>query len=71
MLTVTLENHSILGGLGGAVAEVLSEEGQRLLRIGSEDVFGETGTTEELRRARGLDTKSIVKTILAAMASSV
>jgi transketolase len=71
MLTVTLENHSILGGLGGAVAEVLSEEGHRLLRIGSEDVFGETGSTEKLRRARGLDAQSVVKKILATMASSV
>lgn len=46
---VTVENHSILGGLGGAVAELLSENFPVLLkRVGIRDKFGETATLEWL-----------------------
>jgi transketolase len=45
---LTVENHSIIGGLGGAVAEVLSEERPtRMLRMGLPDCFGETGPDED------------------------
>ena len=47
---VTAEDHQVIGGLGSAVAEVLAEAGvaRRLLRIGLQDTFGESGTPEEL-----------------------
>jgi transketolase len=46
---VTAENHSIYGGLGGAIAEVLGEHCPTpLRRIGIKDLFGETGTIEYL-----------------------
>jgi transketolase len=60
---VTVENHSILGGLGGAVAEIISELGGKLIRIGSPDCFGESATTEELRHSYGLDTNNIITRI--------
>ena len=53
---VTAEEHSIIGGLGGAVAETLSEKlPVRLCRIGIEDRFGESGTAKELVVRFGLD----------------
>ena len=53
---VTAEEHSVIGGLGSAVAEVLSEEAPtKLLRIGVEDVFGESGPAKELVAKYGLD----------------
>lgn len=45
---ITVEDHFVIGGLGGAVAEFLAEEGAgRLHRIGVNDVFGQSGTPEE------------------------
>ena len=65
---VTAEEHSIIGGLGGAVCEVLSEKCPvPVLRIGVKDVFGESGPAKELIAKYGLDAKSIyekVKTFL-------
>ena len=61
---VTAEEHSIIGGLGSAVAEVLSEKAPtRLLRIGVEDVFGESGPAVELIAKYGLDSKSIFEKV--------
>jgi transketolase len=59
---VTVEEHSILGGLGGAVAEVMAEKGVgRLARIGIRDVFcTEVAPYHELLRIHGLDTPSVV-----------
>ncbi len=60
----TAEEHSILGGLGSAVAEVLSEKcPTKLTRIGVRDVFGESGPAAELIHKYGLDAESIAKTI--------
>lgn len=57
---VTVEEHSIIGGLGSAVAEVLAEKMPTvMLRIGIQDVFGESGPAEELIRKYGLDAGSI------------
>jgi len=57
---VTVEEHSVLGGLGGAVAEVLSENAcAPLLRIGVNDVFGESGPATELVSKYGLDAEGI------------
>lgn len=52
---VTIEEHSILGGLGAAVAEVLSERFPvPVIRQGLNDVFGQSGTAEELLVHYGL-----------------
>jgi transketolase len=55
-LAVSVEEHNVIGGLGGAVAETLSElRPTRLLRIGVQDAFGRSArTTEALYRAYGL-----------------
>ncbi len=57
---VTAEEHSIIGGLGSAVAEVLSEKlPVRMTRIGIPDCYGESGTAAELIVKFGLDGKGI------------
>ena len=60
-LLVTVENHSVLGGLGGAVAEIASEEGGRLCRIGSLDCFGESASADQLRHKHQMDVEGILK----------
>lgn len=63
---VTVEEHSIIGGLGSAVAEVLCEnEPAKLLRIGVEDRFGESGPAVELIHKYGLDAQGIYQKISA------
>lgn len=63
---VTVEEHSVIGGLGGAVSEVLSEQAPtRLMRIGINDVFGESGPAAELIAKYGLDAESIYKKVKA------
>ena len=55
-----MEEHSITGGLGSAVAEVISDEcPTKLTRIGVEDVFGESGPAVELIHKYGLDAEGI------------
>ncbi len=57
---VTIEDHNVLGGLGGAVSEALSTlKPSRVLRIGVQDVFAESGSPEALYQKYGLDTDSI------------
>lgn len=63
---VTVEEHSVIGGLGGAVAESLCEKSPaKLLRIGIEDTFGESGPAAELIAKYGLDAKGIYSKIKA------
>lgn len=63
---VTVEEHSVIGGLGGAVAESLCEKcPTKLLRIGIEDTFGESGPAAELIAKYGLDAKGIYSKIKA------
>lgn len=58
---VTAEEHSIIGGLGSAVAECLSEKGnQPLARVGVRDSFGESGDPDELMIKYGLTKEDIV-----------
>lgn len=60
----TVEEHSIIGGLGAAVAEVLCEKyPAKLKRIGVNDVFGESGPAKELIKKYGLDAESIAATV--------
>lgn len=62
---ITCEEHSIIGGLGSAVAEVISENYPvHLRRIGIRDVFTTSGKPEILLKAYGLDIESIVQTVL-------
>lgn len=60
---VTVEEHSIVGGLGGAVAEVLSENcPTKMARVGLHDMFAESGKAEDLLVKYGLTAANIVKT---------
>lgn len=60
-LLVTVEEHQIAGGMGSAVAEYLSEvHPTRVVRIGVNDQFGQSGDPEELIAHYGMDTDSIV-----------
>jgi len=57
---VSCEDHSIIGGLGSAIAETLCEKKpSRLARIGLRDVFGESGNPEELFKKFSMDVNSI------------
>lgn len=62
---VTIENHSIYGGLGGAVSEVIAENGISVpvKRIGVKEKFGQVGTAEFLQEEFGLTAKQIKETI--------
>ncbi len=57
---VTAEEHSIIGGLGGAVSEVLVENKPvPMARVGMKDMFGESGKPDELLEKYGLTAKDI------------
>ncbi len=62
----TLEEHSVIGGLGGAVAESLAELGTavKLVRLGFKDSYAKLGSYEYLLEQNGLDADGIVKSIL-------
>ncbi len=61
---VTVEEHSVIGGLGGAVAEVLGEKAPTpMCRIGIRDVFGESGSAVELIKKYGLDGNGIYRQV--------
>lgn len=61
---VTVEEHSVIGGLGSAVCDVLSEQAPtRVLKLGIQDVFGESGPATELVKVYGLDTESIYRKV--------
>lgn len=61
---VTCEEHNILGGLGSAVAEVLAENiPVPMERVGVEDVFGKSGSPDELLNAFGLTAENIAEKV--------
>lgn len=61
---VTVEEHSVIGGLGSAVCDVLAEKAPtRVLKIGVNDVFGESGPALDLIRKYGLDADSIYEKV--------
>ncbi len=64
-LIITFENHSIIGGLGSAVAEVMAESASSipLKRIGINDLFGQVGTYEYLCKEFGLTREHLWETI--------
>ncbi len=62
---VTVEEHSTIGGLGSAVAELVAERAGRripLKRIGVADTFGESGSADELLEKHGLTVENIAAT---------
>ncbi len=59
---ITIEEHSIIGGLGSAVAEVIAEKcPARLVRLGIRDLFAESGEPDQLFEKYGIADKHIVK----------
>ena len=61
---VTVEEHSVIGGLGSAVCDVLSEKAPtKVMKIGIYDTFGESGPAVELVKKYGLDAESIYKKV--------
>ena len=63
---VTIEEHSVVGGLGSAVCDVLSEkQPTKVMKIGINDVFGESGPALELIQKYGLDAQSIYEKVKA------
>jgi transketolase len=68
-LVVTVEEHTVIGGLGGAVAEVIAEHGgPRLRRIGLQDVYGESGPNDALLERFGLSPARVADQVRAAIA---
>jgi transketolase len=68
---ITAEDHSIVGGLGGAVAELLSEHHPaRMYRIGIREVYGESGTPDALYKKYQLDADGIHRQVQAFLKSS-
>lgn len=62
---VTIEDHSIIGGLGSTVCEILAEEYPcHVTRLGVKDTFGKSGSAEELLKEYGIDCLSIQKEFL-------
>ena len=61
---ITIEDHSIYGGLGSSVCEVLSENyPAKVIRMGIKDTFGESGKAGELMRHFKIDCNSIVEVV--------
>ena len=59
---VTVEEHSVIGGLGSAVAEVLARQGGcRMAMVGVEDRFGKSGKPNDLFKAYGLTPEHVVQ----------
>ena len=67
-IVITAENHSIIGGLGSAVAEILSEKIPVMVkRVGVNDMYVETGDDNDIYEKYGLTVKDIVHTALAGL----
>ena len=63
---MTVEEHSIIGGLGSAVAEVLSENAPvPMKRVGVRDVYGESVPAVKLLEKYGLDGKGVYESVKA------
>ncbi len=67
-LVITVEEHSVIGGLGEAVCDLLSENyPTRVIKIGVNDEFGYSGPAVELLKKFGLSSDNIVKTVKEAL----
>ena len=62
---VTVENHSVIGGLGGAVCEALAEYGQHppVRKVGVPDVFTQSGPTAQVKARYGLDAAHVAEAV--------
>ncbi|WP_050727420.1 transketolase family protein [Vulgatibacter incomptus] len=61
---ITVEDHTVIGGLGGAIAECLGEHfPSKLKRIGVQDVFGESGAPDAVVAKHGLDEAGITRQV--------
>jgi len=62
---ITMENHTIIGGLGSAVAEVMAENGvgRKLVRIGLKDTFAHGASKPYLMQEYGLDAMALVREV--------
>ena len=62
---ISIEDHNIIGGLGGAISEVLTEyEPKKLVRMGVKDTFGKSGKAQELMQYFGIVADNIVEEVL-------
>lgn len=62
---ITIEDHSIIGGLGSSVCEVLTEEYPcKVIRMGIKDSFGKSGKAEELMKYFGITAEDIISNII-------
>jgi transketolase len=67
-LVVTIEDHSVIGGLGSCVADALASGGSghgRLVKLGIQDQFGESGEPDELYDKHGISAKKIAERVAA------
>lgn len=61
---VTAEEHSVVGGLGSAVAELTSQKCPvKIVMVGQKDTFGESGKPDELREKYGMTAADIVAAV--------
>ena len=61
---ITIEDHSIIGGLGSSICEVLSEEyPTKVVRMGMKDQFGRSGKAEQLLEYFKMDSQSIIEEV--------
>jgi len=60
---VTAEEHQVFGGMGSAVAEVLTDNPVAIRMVGIQDRFGESGSPKDLQKALGLTADDIVKAV--------
>jgi len=62
---ITMENHTVIGGLGSAVAEVMAENGvgRRLVRLGLQDTFAHGASKQYLMRELGIDAMALVRAV--------
>ena len=70
---VTIENHSVIGGLGGAIAEVLAQKTNHapINYVGVEDIFTESGSATEVKEKYGLNVDNIIAKVEQTMKSSM
>jgi len=61
---VTIEDHQVSGGLGGAVAELLGQVGIKHLQLGIRDQFGVSGKWDEVYERMGIDQESLEKSVI-------
>jgi len=62
---ISMENHTIIGGLGSSISELMAENGiaKRLIRIGLKDTYAHGGSKEYLMKYYGLNAMNLVKAV--------